>query len=245
MRNGRIATALVCGCLFALPAFAADPGKDVDGDNLPAGQFTGQLVSTPGTDGSFTLKVEMDRIELRPGAGQSENRDVQQLARDQRRIEQTQAEMARARNPSDYRRLVRQLAGEMDRMQTQAVKLQLREGGDYTIKKETKEIDFHTADGVKVRTMNLPVEYDDKGNPKQYTKEELKTLKGKDSDLPGYESTLDSLKVGDTVKVTLAAPKADKDADPKTDADAKKSNAVTMIVITAEATGDASKGKKK
>ena len=91
------------------------------------------------------------------------------------------------------------------------------------------------------------MQFDDKGNPKQYTKDELKALKGKDSDLPGYESTLDTLKIGDTVKVTLAAPKtdkkdADKDADPKTDA--KPSNAVTRIVIISEPTGDNVKGKK-
>ena len=249
MRSGRLATALLCGCFLAAPLPAADPPKDVDGDNLPSGVFTGKLASTPGSDGSFTMKVEIDRMELKPGAARNENREVQQLVRDQQRIEQTQGEIARARNRGEYQRLVRQLAGEMERMQAQALKLQLKEGGDYAVKKDYKEIDFHTADDVKVRLMNPPVQFDDKGNPKQYTKDELKAMKGKDSDLPGYETTLDKLTVGDTVKVTLATPKADKkdadkDADPKPDPEAKKGHAVTMILILSEENGVKGTGKK-
>ncbi len=125
--------------------------KDVDGDNLPPGQFTGKLVSTPGTDGLFTVNVEFDKVVLRPGAGQSENRDVQQLIRDQNRIEKTQNELARARNPSEYRRLTQQLGNETMRLQERIARLQLKENGDYTIQREYKNIDFHTADAVKVR----------------------------------------------------------------------------------------------
>ncbi len=159
MRSRRLATALVCGCFLALPVFAANKNssntpKDVDGDNLPPGEFTGSLISTPGTDGLFTVKVEFDRVVLRPGAGQSENREVQQLVREQHRIDRTESELARARNPSEVRRLAQQLNGEMQRMQAHALKAQLQEGADYTIKKDYKNIDFHTADNVKVRTMD-------------------------------------------------------------------------------------------
>ena len=245
MRSGRLATALLCGCFVAAPLLAADPPKDVDGDNLPPGQFAGKLVSTPGTDGLFTVNVEFDKVMLKPGAGQSENRDVQQLTRDQNRIEKTQNELAHARNPSEYRRLTQQIGNETMRLQERIARLQLKENGDYTIQRDYKNIDFHTADAVKVRMLNPPVQFDDKGNPKTYTKDELAALKGKDKDLPGYESTLDSLKVGDTIKVTLAAPKPDKDGDPKTDPDAKKPNTVTVIVIVSEDNGDSGKGKKK
>ena len=74
-------------------------------------------------------------------------------------------------------------------------------------------------------------------------------MKGKDKDLPGYESTLDSLKVGDTIKVTLSTPKPvkkdDKDSDAKADPDAKTPNTVTMIVIVSEDSGDNAKPKGK
>jgi hypothetical protein len=246
--QSRSLAAVLCAGLLAMPVVAANTPKDVDGDKLPAGQFTGKLVSTPGTDGSFTVNVETDRVELKQGAARTENRDVQQLMRDQQRVEQTQSEIARARNPSEYRRLMNQLVGEMQRLQVQAARLQRQEGGDYTVKKDHKNIDFHTADDVKVRIMSPPVQFDDKGNPKQYTKEELDALKGKDKDLPGYESTIDSLKVGDTVQVTLKPPKSekkdgDKDSDPKKDAEAQKSNEVTLIVIQAQASSDNSKKK--
>ncbi len=84
------------------------------------------------------------------------------------------------------------LAAETQRMQAQLLVSQLQAGSDYTIKKDYKDIDFHTSDDVKVRMMNPPTKFDDKGNPKEYTKAELKELKGKDADLPGYETTLDS-----------------------------------------------------
>ena len=202
------------------------------------------------------MKVEFDHVQLKPGAANNENRDVQRLVRDQERIEKTQVEIARARNMGEYNRLVRQLAGEVERLQAQTLRLQLQGNSDYTVKKEFKDIDFHTADDVKVRIMTPPVQYDDKGNIKEYTKDELKALKGKDSDLPGYESTLDYLKTGDTIKVTLATPKPpkkDKDADPNaakaadttTDPDMKKGHAVTVIVILSEdGAGDNTKPQK-
>lgn len=221
----------------------------MDGDNLPPGQFTGKLVSTPGTDGLFTVNVEFDKVVLKPGAGRSENRDVQQLTRDQNRIEQTQNELASARNPSEYRRLSQQLGNESMRLQERIARLQLKENGDYSVQKDYKNVDFHTADAVKVRMINPPVQFDDKGNPKTYTKDELATMKGKDKDLPGYESTLDSLKIGDKLTVTLAAPKPakkdDKDSDPKTDPDAKPANTVTLIVIVSEDSSDNGNGKGK
>ena len=54
MRSRRFGTALLCGCLLALPATGGGQendrrrrSKDVDGDKLPPGEFTGKLVSRP------------------------------------------------------------------------------------------------------------------------------------------------------------------------------------------------------
>ena len=77
-----------------------------------------------------------------------------------------------------------------------------------------------------------------------YTKAELKELKGKDADLPGYEATPDALKAGQMLKVTLARPKAEKKDADKQDADAKKGNEVTLIVIVADEDGGDMKRKK-
>ncbi len=73
MRSRCLGTALLCGCLLALPALGADKNaapdatKDVDGDKLPPGDFTGKLKTVPGTDGSFTMvNVEIDSVQLKP-----------------------------------------------------------------------------------------------------------------------------------------------------------------------------------
>ena len=255
MRSRCLGTALLCGCLWAFPTLAADKnaapdaGKDVDGDKLPPGQFTGKLKTVPGSDGSFTINVEIDSLQLKPGAGANE---AAQVLRDQQQLERLQADVARARNAKEYQQRVQRLATEMQRMQAQLLVEQLKANSNYTIKRDYKDIDFHTSDAVKVRMMNPPTKFDDKGNPKEYTKAELKELKGKDADLPGYETTLDSLKTGDTVQVTLGHSKpakkddaADKDKadDKKPDAEMKKGNEVTIILIVAEEGGDMKKKK--
>jgi hypothetical protein len=256
MRTQGAAIALLCGCILGLPALAADKpapknadaAKDVDGDKLPAGQFTGKLSNVPGSDGSFTVNVEIERAEVGPNALRNETRQGQQILRDQQQIERLQMDIARARNANEYRQRVMQLAEVTQKIQLNGVKQQLKANGDVKIVTDHKEIDFHVADDVKVRVLNAPTKFDDKGNPKEYTKAELKEMKGKDADLPGYESTLDSLKQGERIQVTLAQAKpakkdGDKD-DKKTDPEMKKGNEVTRILILSEETEGGGKKKK-
>ncbi len=112
-----------------------------------------------------------------------------------------------------------------------------------------QDVEFQTMEDAKVRTNVLPDQFDEKGNLKKYTRAELAELKGKDKNLEGYESSLEKLEAGQTVKVVLTAAKkkvnpADKDK-PKDDQvkDADKKMQVKMIVILAEA--DPDKAKKK
>ena len=128
----------------------------------------------------------------------------------------------------------------------------------YRVDKVSTLVEFQGSETIKVRTMVLPEEFDDKGKPKKYTKEELATLKGKDTTLPGYESSLEKLETGQKLRVVYSKKKAaakPKDADPDKDAvdpkDAKdsseKKTQVKMIVILAEApsTNTSPKEKKK
>lgn len=114
-----------------------------------------------------------------------------------------------------------------------------------------KNIEFQTADGVKVRTMLLPEAFDEKGNLKKYTKEELAQLKGEDKNAAGYEFSLDKLEVGQKVRVTLAAAprkaedKENKDKDAG-DATEKKMQVKSIVVLeAAENAQPAGKGKAK
>ena len=245
MQSRSLGTALLCGCLLAFPALAADKpdaSKDADGGKMTPGDYTGKLTTAPGSDGTFTVNVESDHFKPDP-------KEAQQVARDEQKLAQLQTDLANARNAKEYNQRLQRLNDELARLQA----LALKPGGK--VVKEYKEVDFTAGADVKVRALNLPTKFDDKGNPVEYTKKELKELKGKDTDLPGYESTLDALKVGDTVRVTLVHPKpAKKDADAdktkdadKTDdkdAEAAKPNVVTVIVILAEDDGDNAKKKK-
>src|SRR4051794_16150552 len=67
-----------------------------------------------------------------------------------------------------------------------------------------QDIDMQASDHVTVRLQNPPVDYDDKGNPKKYTKEELKELKGPDPKLPGYTGDYSYLKKGQVITVYLS-----------------------------------------
>lgn len=77
----------------------------------------------------------------------------------------------------------------------------------YQVVQVSRNFDFQAAENVKVRLKDLPDRFDDKGRLKKYSRQEMSNLKGKDKNLPGYESTLDSLKPGQTVLVVLRAYK--------------------------------------
>ncbi|MFO0845164.1 MAG: hypothetical protein U0797_22725 [Gemmataceae bacterium] len=101
------------------------------------------------------------------------------------------------------------------------------------------EVEFQAAEKVRVRTLKLPEQFDEKGNVKKYTSAQLGELRGKDSrGLPGYESSLDRLEAGMKVSVRLSAAPA-RPAGPKGkdgEASAEKKMQVRLIVILTEPT---------
>ena len=71
----------------------------------------------------------------------------------------------------------------------------------------------YSSQAGKVRTFDLPANFDEKGNPKKYTKAELQALKGDDpaeKKLPGYKADFSELKVGDYVVVSISVFKPSK-----------------------------------
>jgi hypothetical protein len=66
--------------------------------------------------------------------------------------------------------------------------------------------------------MSPPEEFDDKGNIKKFTKEELAKLKGDDpaeKKLPGYKSDFAEIQVGDYIHAALSVWKKNAKAAPK------------------------------
>jgi hypothetical protein len=86
------------------------------------------------------------------------------------------------------------------------------------------------SDVGKVRTVDPPAGFDEKGNIKKHTKEELEKLKGdtpEEKKLAGYKSDFSELKVGDMVQVALSvyktnAPRKAAPGAKKDDKDAVK-----------------------
>jgi hypothetical protein len=232
--------------VLALSAFAddkPDPKAPVSSEKLAPGEFAGKLKTTPGSDRSFTLTVEYQHLELKNANQLPKNTPgLKNLTRDVQHVTKLEQQVAKAKKPQDQIKHLQELQNAVAKLQLDAAKQELNLQQLFKVVTSKKDVDFRAAEGVKVRTLNPPVAYDEKGNVKKYTREELKELKGKDTSLPGYESSSDRLQTGQSVKVTLSNPKEpsksdkDKDADKDTDKDktADKKAEVTLILILSD-----------
>jgi hypothetical protein len=81
-----------------------------------------------------------------------------------------------------------------------------------------RDLELVADDDVKVRSLKVPPQFDDKGKPRKPTAEELKALKGPDRKLPGYTLDYADLKPGQIVRLSLSRRKTAKPSDKETDA---------------------------
>jgi hypothetical protein len=134
------------------------------------------------------------------------------------------------KNPVKYQAKIQQLAGQIQNLQVRLMTHQMQQmmtmnrlfnnlpgGANGKLATGFKEFNMETIDNFVVRRLNPPFEYDDKGNVKKYTKEELDKMKGKDKNLVGYEAKTEDLQAGQIVRVYLVKPKAKPKDDPKAD----------------------------
>ena len=77
----------------------------------------------------------------------------------------------------------------------------------YDIRERDQTFDLVPEDDIKVRVSMPPQPFDEKGNPRKYTAQEMKELKGEDPRVPGYKSSLEFVQVGQTVVVYLGTGK--------------------------------------
>jgi hypothetical protein len=139
------------------------------------------------SSGEITVRITSRFIEPDQAARAAHARQQQQFLQRQMQI---------SRNPNLVQRLQQLQQLQQDVLRTAPPNL-------FKIKEVTQNVDFVLADGARVRTV-LPAEaFDDKGNVKTYTKEELAALKG-DPKLPGYTADRDALEVDRPVLVVVA-----------------------------------------
>lgn len=218
MRSVYLAGAFMLTLVLALPAQAQKkpgqkqkPGQTLEADKvLKPGDVAGRLAAVSGN--LFTLRVDYNSLELAPNARNiinSANRQNQNLARQFNRLAQLQNQLGSARSARQYQSIMRQINSVVGQLQRTAGRGQQ---SPYRVVRKSANIEIEMSPDVKIRTNFLPFAYDDMGEPKKYSKEEIKELKGPNSKEPGYKAELTDLKVGQDIKVTLARVK-EKDSD--------------------------------
>jgi hypothetical protein len=83
------------------------------------------------------------------------------------------------------------------------------------------DVRLRAAENMQVRWANPPPDYDDKGNLKKYTKDELKALRGTEG-LPGYKGDREALQKDQYVRVYLKPSAAANKYAPKATTKGKK-----------------------
>jgi hypothetical protein len=229
--------------------FAVPPAtKPTDSSKLAPGEFVGTLKSIPGTDRLFSIEYESQQL-VPTGKGGGKGNGAGNILQVQNQLRQAQTQVASANSPQQRQQAMRRI--QQLQMQLNRSMAGLGKGvpPGYKMSTVKREIEFQASEKVKVRTLFLPEQFDEKGNLKKYSAKELAALKGKDKNLIGYESGLDRLEVGQKVRLTLAAAPtrpATKDTDEATK---DKQMQVKLIVVTSEAASSGpmpkGKGKKK
>jgi hypothetical protein len=198
-------------------------------------EVTGKLVSVQPTANTLTLQYEYEYLVAKNKKGGSHGGgQASQLLKQQQKLLQGQQKILASKNRAQATKHLLQLQAH-----GQNIKPHGGGGGNspFTISSARKDFDLETVENVNVRLTKLPLEYDDKGNPKKYTAKELEALKGPDTRLPGYASKVDDLKPGQMVKLTFGKSKAaaSKTKDAGQDTQDDDHPKVTMIVILQDA----------
>jgi hypothetical protein len=180
--------------VLALPVFGADEKKDKkkkDEDGEPKAKaeklqygatFRAMVTKvSQASEKEFTVQISYQYL------------DQVALANYQRNLATQQQRAMMIRNP-------------LQRQQALAQAMNQRPPGNL-VQTKKMDVDLRANDDIKVRSLQPPIDYDDKGNVKKYTKKELAELKGPDKSLPGYTRDYESLQSNQYVKVYLAKEK--------------------------------------
>jgi hypothetical protein len=184
---------------FMLPAFAADTSKtDKKGtkDSKDADAYV-QVATYEGTvkkaeGGSRSFTVELVNRQL----------DPQDVAARAQRLAQLQAQLVQQtatanKNNGFNRQAIFQTQQQIAQEQAKPPKFI----------EQKMDKDFDAPEEVKVRVSDLPVEFDNNGKPKRYTKQELADKKGP-GNLWGYPGQFESMAVGQQVRIIMGVKKS-------------------------------------
>jgi hypothetical protein len=215
----RIVAAALVGLLAGLPALRAEGpdkkaaakkevgfpppagDKPAPGANpyVPLGTLKGVVQNAADSAGGLNLRVTVGVLEPNPQAQEKYLRQQQQLLARQQQI-------MTSPNPAQAQQQMQDFLRDAERLMQSQKDL-------FRVKSVDKDIELDLAEGVKVRSRQPVRQFDDKGNIKRYTPQELKELRG-DGSLPGYAAELSDLQPGQTVLVKVARRKPATSAGP-------------------------------
>ncbi len=178
----------------------------IDADNLAPADYFGTIGSIPDSNGNFVVTLEIPHLVLKAGAAKSNsNNQLQAVIKEQAHVAQLQTKLTNAKNEKEQGKAYSDLAKATTQLETKLAQAIAKGAPNpFKVQVETKDFTFHAAPNYKVRWAKLPTAFDEKGNPKTYTDEEIKELRGTDKNLPGYEAKTDDLSSGQKIRVTLA-----------------------------------------
>jgi hypothetical protein len=186
-------------------------GKPLTKEKLAAGQpFRAKVKAVEGSTKNFTVEVTYAAIDPDKVRAHAEY-DLKR-----------KAEMS----------LVTDLNERRKQLLWHAVEMRKRQLDIY--KTVTQQVKLQGTEDVKVRRRRLPVERDDNGKIRKYTRAEIKELKGPDKRLPGFTAEFESLRPDQVVTVYPAKAKK-KPVKKEKDQDLGEQRfPVVMIVIEHE-----------
>jgi hypothetical protein len=213
MRQHFLLPGLMLVLAFALSTAAADDKKDPDDATKPdndaakiaaARELMGKLTKLSSTGNSIVLRVEY--LDMKPNAsyreGAAGSKELQHLIKQQNQLARLQAQIMKTRNPAKRAAKLQQFAVKVQRQGLKANAQHL----PYRVVTRHQDVPLVAAEDVKVRVAAPPIEFDEKGNPRKYTPEELRKLRGPEK-LWGYPGDWSNLQNGQEVKVFLARNK--------------------------------------
>ena len=226
----------------ALPAdyLQLNAKKEIVGTilNVGAGGKTVALrVEFPHWEPNPNFKGPKDNVKLNP----QNNQQMQLMKRYQDLMRQME-QAKRAKSPQEQQRAMQRVQMEMVKLQMQMQQQYMPKDGKNPAKANpnnepfrlvttSKDFEFEVQDNAVFRKMFLTFEYDDTGNPKQYTEKEKAELRGDDKTKPGYKARLDEVIPGTEARLILTPVKAKKKGEDDGVGNVERPT-VNMIVLT-------------
>jgi hypothetical protein len=184
-------------------------------------ELVGVLMNIEPTTKTMSIKVEHQHLEPNTPKGGKNNTTAKANLQMQRQLQQQQQfareyqQILRIRNPLQQQQRMQQLMARMQLQQFKGMNLKnLPQNNPFKVVTSFKEYELEPVGDVKVARSQMGVVYDDKGNVKQYTPEELKKLR--DPVMPGYKAKFEEVEPGMTVKFYLTAIKSSGQKKPAT-----------------------------